>query len=240
MVKKPLLHLIRLHGMPVFEQLQLEEALLRTDDRNFCLMNTGSPPAIVLGVSGKAHEHICEEHYASNPMAVIRRFSGGGTVVVDEGTLFVSLICNRRDIPEPAFPQQILQWNGELYRPFLGHMGFAVLDNDYAIGDKKFGGNAQYLSKHRWLHHTTHLWDFKEEHMRCLKMPPKMPLYRQGREHSDFLCRLKHYLPSKEAFFSAFEISLAKHFDIAKTSPQSVKAALQLPHRKATESLTNC
>ena len=37
--------------IPVLQQLQLEEALLRADEENWCLVNCGSEPSIVMGVS---------------------------------------------------------------------------------------------------------------------------------------------------------------------------------------------
>ena len=48
------LHLLRLENIPILEQLAIEEALLRTDHRNICIVNSGTPPAIVMGISGKA------------------------------------------------------------------------------------------------------------------------------------------------------------------------------------------
>lgn len=45
--------LLRLKGVPILRQLHLEEALLRADDANYCIINEGTPePAIVLGISG--------------------------------------------------------------------------------------------------------------------------------------------------------------------------------------------
>jgi lipoate-protein ligase A len=47
------MHLLRLQGFPILQQLQLEERLLRTTPHNWCLINEGAnPPAIVMGVSG--------------------------------------------------------------------------------------------------------------------------------------------------------------------------------------------
>jgi hypothetical protein len=63
---------------------------------------------------------------------------------------------------------------------------------DYAFGDLKFGGNAQALSKKRWLHHTSLLWSFDENRMRrMLKQPARAPEYRGGREHGSFLTSLE-------------------------------------------------
>ena len=45
--------LVRLNKMPILRQLLLEEALLRADSGNWCIVNNGtSVPAIVMGISG--------------------------------------------------------------------------------------------------------------------------------------------------------------------------------------------
>ena len=92
---------IFLESTPIIEQLYIEEALLRADNRNILLVNVGSPPAIVMGISGKPEELI---HQEKVDIPVIKRFSGGGTVVVDENTLFVTLICNTDDVPIKPSP----------------------------------------------------------------------------------------------------------------------------------------
>ena len=49
----PLMKMIRLKGVPILEQLHLEERLLRTSSDNWCLINDGTTsPAIVMGLSG--------------------------------------------------------------------------------------------------------------------------------------------------------------------------------------------
>ena len=53
-----IVHLIHLKGMSIFDQLTLEEQLLRDDSRNFCILSEGSSPAIVMGISGKPEELI--------------------------------------------------------------------------------------------------------------------------------------------------------------------------------------
>jgi lipoate-protein ligase A len=50
---------------------------------------------------------------------------------------------------------------------------------DYVYGEHKFGGNAQSITKGRWVHHTSLLWDFHPPNMELLKFPPKSPHYRQ-------------------------------------------------------------
>ena len=86
MTKFKLLHL---SGLSIFEQLQLEEALLRADSDNWCIINSGASPAIVLGISAKPEEHLDLKLVRQDNIPVIKRFSGGGTVYVDPNTLFV-------------------------------------------------------------------------------------------------------------------------------------------------------
>lgn len=46
-------NLLRLQGLPILQQLRLEEALLRADAGNWCILNDGSATAaVVLGISG--------------------------------------------------------------------------------------------------------------------------------------------------------------------------------------------
>src|SRR5581483_7899335 len=88
--KQTPLHFILLKNIPIHQQLQLEEAILRTDDRNWCLINEGSPPAIVMGISGKPEMLINHVHFQKSPVPVIKRFSGGGTVFIDPSTIFMT------------------------------------------------------------------------------------------------------------------------------------------------------
>lgn len=102
-------------------------------------------------------------------IAVIKRFSGGGTVIVDADTQFVSLIFNAAATPNvQLFPVPLMQWTGDLYGGGEGSVfadvpGFRLRENDYVVGERKVGGNAQSISKNRWLHHTSFLWDFRGE-----------------------------------------------------------------------------
>ena len=75
---KKTLHWIDLSGMPIFEQLQLEEALLRTDTRSFCIVNRGSPRSIVLGISSKAEELVDVERAQRDQIPLSSDLAAGG------------------------------------------------------------------------------------------------------------------------------------------------------------------
>ena len=218
-------HLLKLQNTPILEQLRLEEALLRADDRNWILINQGSPPAIVMGISGKPDQLL-----HSQPFPLIKRFSGGGTVVVDEETLFITLLGNHTVLPFKPFPERLMRWTDQFYSP----LGISLRDNDYVIGDRKCGGNAQYIQKSRWLHHTSFLWDYSPEKMSCLKVPEKQPTYRANRPHTDFLTPLRSHFKSPEHFLDALVGQLSDHLSLTKVTRDTAIPALHQPHRKTT------
>lgn len=228
-------HLIHLQGVPIFEQLQLEEALLRTDTKNWCILNEASPPAIVMGISGKPQELIDQTKMDAAPLPLIKRFSGGGTVVIDQDTLFATFICEQTLHDFPPYPEHILRWSADLYKEAWGLQGFALRENDYVLDEKKCGGNAQYIRKERWLHHTTFLWSYQQKLMDYLLLPKKRPQYRQDRDHNDFVCTLKPHFPKKETLFEQLKAHLKEKYEIVEVSYQkALEQVAEAPHRKAT------
>ncbi len=231
---KPDLYLLDLINTPIWEQLKIEEALLRVDDKNWCVINRGSPSSIVMGISGKPELLLNVPVIQQSNIPVWKRFSGGGTVVVDENTLFVSMICNCGEVCVAGVPNTIHGWAEDVYKDVFSRGDFALRENDYVFGDRKFGGNAQYLRKGRWLHHTSFLWDYDQEKMNCLLMPPKMPGYRENRSHGDFLCCLKDFGLSREGVIEALQMALSDRFAVSRVEAESVKDVLRIEHRKAT------
>ncbi len=149
----PLVRLLRLRGLPILQQLRLEEALLRADAGNWCILNDGSAtPAVVLGISGcargpggyrtlrtllplytrvtralpcrKPGELVHEAAAAAAGVPLIKRFSGGGTVVVDADTLFATLILNASALPDvECYPRPIMRWSERFYQPVFAPYG---------------------------------------------------------------------------------------------------------------------
>lgn len=231
---KSALHILQLDAVPIFEQLRIEEALLRADHQNWLILNRRVPPAIVLGISGRLDSMVNRSLMEKDPFPMVRRFSGGGTVFVDEHTLFTTFICNHNCTGVAPFPEKIHRWAEEIYQEVFKKPDFALKENDYVFGDRKFGGNAQYLQKNRWLHHTSFLWDFDAERMQYLLHPPKKPKYRQERPHVDFLCCLKHYLSSPEEMHQRLIETLQKQFQLRPMRLEEVIPIREVPHRKAT------
>lgn len=118
---------------------------------------------------------------------------------------------------------------------------FSLREDDYVFDDRKFGGNAQSLSKGRWLHHTSFLWDFDPKNMEYLTNPARQPKYRQQRSHLEFLCPLKDVLrqecSNRERFESELHAELAHNFEIEDVDLEDVKPILETEHRKSTRFL---
>ncbi len=233
-----LLHLIRLKDIPILQQLQIEEALLRADGRNWCLTNVGAPPAIVMGISCKYHDHINELKMQEKPIPVIRRFSGGGTVVIDEQTHFFTLIGGHSllndHLSSCVFPEDLFRWTEKIYAPAFEGIDFSLHENDFVIGKRKFGGNAQYFCRQRWLHHSSFLWDYKQTMMDYLLMPKKFPKYRQGRTHADFLCRLNAHFSHAKHFEKKMIDALSRYFSVKEMSLRDLDDILSKEHRRST------
>ena len=226
------LHIIELpKETPILEQLQLEEALLRSDHRSICIINYGSPRAIVMGISGQPELLLNLSKVEREHLPVIKRFSGGGTVIVDRNTLFISFIIAKEDLPVVPFPEPILRWSSDLYASAWGIEGFHLRENDYCIGDRKCGGNAQYIRKGRWMHHTSFLWDYETENMEALLLPAIRPAYRENRPHEEFLCKLKDYGSDPKTRVAQLREAIVKQLYIEDFDRSELE---DKPHRKAT------
>lgn len=236
-MKKPSLNLVVLNNCDIYKQLELEEALLRADDENWCIFNFGSNDAIVLGISSKPEEMINIDKLHDKPIQIIKRFSGGGTVYVDKETLFITFICNKKADLSHCYPEPILKWGENFYKPVFNHPHFKLNENDYAFNDKKIGGNALYIRKDRWLLHTSFLWDFDINKINLLKHPPKVPSYRNKRSHGDFLTKLKDYYLDINFLRDSFLHTLHHQFDIHLKLDYLPQNYLQKEYRRSLKDL---
>ncbi|CAD5324458.1 unnamed protein product [Arabidopsis thaliana] len=231
------MNLVRLKGTPILEQLHLEERLLRTSSDNWCIVNDGTNvPTIVMGMSGKPSQLLEVGPVMEDRIPVIKRFTGGGTVIVDKSTLFVSLICNKDDVPNvQPYPRSVMAWSGSLYdEVFKSVNGFQL---HYVFGDRKFGGNAQSIIKNRWIHHTSFLWDYDVRNMAYLKLPSRVPQYRLERDHTDFVCRMKDYIERSD-FVEKTVKAVRNQFTLKQVNLEDIDSYAKGGYLKTTRLLT--
>ncbi len=216
-----MINFLQMENLPIVEELRLEESLLKNNDENWCIVNIGSPLSIILGSFNKKEDFVNVKKAQKDNVPLIKRFSGGGTIVVDENTIFVSFIFSKKKLPF-SFPEQIFQWTESFYKTIFPPF-FSLIENDYVLKDKKCGGSAQYLRKERWLHHTSFLWDFEKRNLNYLKHPPKSPKYRNNRSHEDFLFPIKGFFDSKEHFVILIKKTLESFFPIKEVSKEAIE-----------------
>jgi len=144
----------------------------------------------VLGYSNKANEELCLEKCQKDEIPVLRRTSGGGTVLQGPGCLNYSLILKIESRPGLRNLKQtncfIMKEQQKALRDLLD--AEVKGDSDLTLLNVKFSGNAQRRKRRYLLFHGTFLYDFKIEKIRkYLSIPKRQPIYRENRAHGSFL-----------------------------------------------------
>lgn len=171
--------------------LQLDEQLLANgqgvlrvwESRQVCL---------VMGHSGCAEREARLEACEAEGVPILRRCSGGGTVVLGPGCLNYALVLPLDWNPGWRDVGYSLQWVMQRMRAALALPGLRIAGQcDLALHGKKVSGNAQRRTRNAFLHHGTLLYDFdlfRTE--RLLRLPARQPAYRAARGHGEFLANL--------------------------------------------------
>jgi len=185
---------------PPEENLACDEALLdyAEEESGEELLRFWEPAGyfVVLGYSNKAATEVNLAFCDQNNIPVLRRCSGGGTVLQGPGCLNYSLILR---IAKHESLSTISGTNAfilERHRDALTNLFGQPIDRagatDLVIGNLKFSGNAQRRKKGFLLFHGTILLNMNISLIeRALLLPSKQPCYRENRAHSDFLFNLK-------------------------------------------------
>lgn len=205
------------------ENLALEEALLLWAEKNEaeCLRLWESERYfVVMGAGSPLWTDVNVDACRDAGIPVLRRCSGGGTVVQGPGCLNYTLVLDRTRHPE-------LETINGTNNYVLSRVAAALQDleacgkakvfadvivcgiSDIAVGDRKFSGNAQRRRKRFVLFHGTVLHGFDLDKISlCLGRPEKMPDYRAERSHDDFVMNVDVCAESlKEAIARQFGAS---------------------------------
>ena len=199
------MHLLDLTLPDAAKNLALDEALLLDAE-------AGGPevlrfwewptPVVVLGAGGKWAEEVHVAACERDGVPVLRRSSGGGTVVLGAGCLNYSLVLAYERHPAltdlhasyrfilGAVADALLGIFVDALGPVAPGIGSAGI-SDLAISGRKCAGSAQQRKRHHLLHHGTLLCSFDLSLMpRYLAHPPREPMYRQQRPHLNFVMNL--------------------------------------------------
>ena len=197
------------------ENLALDEALLDEreahDGEAVLRFWETAWPFVVLGYVCKMADDVHVEQCQKRGVPILRRSSGGGTVLQAPGVLNYALIL---PIESGTLTENLTTTNALVMNRMRDALQPLVPDEiairgitDLAIGNLKVCGNAQRRRRKWLLFHGAFLLNCDLDLMGAvLKLPPRQPDYRAHRTHSDFVTNLQ--LPAqqiKEALLSAWQ-----------------------------------
>jgi len=190
------------------ENLACDEALLdwcESGEGAECLRFWESPePFVVVGYANKVAAEVNAAACEARKIPILRRCSGGGTVVQGPGCLNYTLVLHiTKDGPLrniTAANQFIMEQNRKAVNSInhqpstincsvCGHTDLTL--NSQLSTLNKFSGNAQRRRKDFLLFHGTFLLNFDLALVgELLRMPSMEPDYRESRKHADFLTNI--------------------------------------------------
>jgi lipoate-protein ligase A len=184
--------------------LALDEALLLAAEEGTAgevLRLWESPTyAVVVGAGGSVAIDVNGPACAADGVPVLRRASGGGTVVVGPGCLCfaVALRTDREpgmNLIQPS-ARAVMGRVLAAVRPFAPDAAIEAI-SDLAVGGRKFSGSAQQRKRRFFLHHGTLLGRFDLDRLfRYLNPPERQPAYRLNRPHQEFVTALPADVPT--------------------------------------------
>jgi lipoate-protein ligase A len=150
---------------------------------------------VVLGYSSRVNSAVHLSTCRKHGVPVLRRCSGGGTVLQGPGCLNYTLILR---ISSRPILQDITKTNTFIMErlkvalePLLGTKIRVEGFTDLALRTQKFSGNSQYRKRRALLFHGAFLLNFDISLIaKFLPNPPKHPPYRKSRPHEKFLTNL--------------------------------------------------
>jgi len=177
------------------ENLALDEALLEEAEEHqsdpVLRFWESDRYVVVLGRSSRLLDDVHVDACHADSVAILRRASGGGTVLQGPGCLSYAFVmplnmsADLRDIRSSnTFVLHRLAKALSLCQPGVGMQGIS----DLAIEGRKISGNAQRRTRNALLFHGTIIYRMDAEVIaRYLKQPKRQPQYRRDRSHREFL-----------------------------------------------------
>ena len=186
--------------------LAFDEALLLTDSEALPAQDSPSylrlweadKPLVVLGRSSRVEQEMNTKLCREKNIPVLRRVSGGATIVSGPGCLMYAVVLNADQESKSLNVDSAHQY-------VLGKMVKALRETDQSVkiaGTSdlvvetpqaliKFSGNSVRMVRSRILYHGTILYDFDLPTISALLgTPPRQPDYRQQRSHQEFVGNL--------------------------------------------------
>lgn len=178
--------------------LALDDALLEEAEANGGgeILRFWESPAhfVVLGAGSPSAADVDLDACRAAGVPVLRRCSGGGTVVQGPGCLNYALVLDREARPGLATIDSTNRTILASVARALSAFGISAEQagiSDLGAAGRKFSGNAQRRKKRHILFHGTILYRFDLTRISAfLQEPERQPEWRARRSHNDFVCNL--------------------------------------------------
>ena len=178
------------------ENIAIDEALLEDAEQNDGqeLLRFWEPetPLVVLGRSSPHRTEVNWNYCGQNDIPIIRRCSGGATVVGLQHCLMYSLRLDYRIRPYLRALDDAHEFVMTKMADALSSLNITTQMQgtcDLTLGDKKVSGNALRCKRNWMIYHGTMLCQDADLDIiaECLGIPNRQPEYRQQRSHREFL-----------------------------------------------------
>ena len=151
---------------------------------------------VALGYSNKAGAEVNLDSCRALGIPVLRRCSGGGTVLQGPGCLNYALILKiQSGSPLEGITEAnafIMNRNREALNSLFDGNVLIQGYTDLTTNGRKFSGNSQRRKRRCLLFHGSFLLDLDLDLVeQVLQVPAKQPQYRKARSHKDFLINLQ-------------------------------------------------
>ncbi len=180
--------------------LALDEALVESADQDEKfpeVLRLWEPAAtmVVLGRSSPCAAEVDLDFCRAEDIPVLRRASGGQTIVTGKGCLMYAAVLNLRTRPELAMVDTAHRFVLERICFAIHNLKIACEINgisDLTSNGRKFSGNSLRCRRHSLVYHGTILYGLDPELIaKCLRHPVREPSYRMSRDHREFLSPLR-------------------------------------------------
>jgi lipoate-protein ligase A len=180
--------------------ISLDEALLEhaeTSAEHPQLLRLWQPqtPMVVIGRSSPLAAETNQVFCAQNQIPIVRRCSGGQSIVTGPGCLMYAVLLDYRLQPELRMLDVAHHFVMTKMRSALKSIGVDTDINgtsDLTIDGRKVSGNSLRCKRNWMIYHGTMICDLDIDLIAsCLGQPIRQPDYRSQRNHRDFLVQIK-------------------------------------------------
>ena len=181
-------------GNIAMDEALLDDAEANEDTPELLRLWEPNQTIVVLGRSSPVEIETNRKFCTANQIEIIRRCSGGQTIVTGPGCLMYAVLLDYRRRPELRMLDRAHEFVIGKMKAAIQQLGLPVEmkgTSDLTFHGRKFSGNALRCKRNWLIYHGTLLCNFDLNLIdQCLGKPIREPDYREGRSHLEFLTQL--------------------------------------------------